>query len=200
MLKVTYDAYEGQAFPDGEVRDQALRFWENRDKQPEVVVSTGIIINCFRLLISKGVIPADELTFFFDGKSLFCDEQGFIHDWPEGFDDINEGILMELLGWRAEKKTQIERSKNLADTIVDKKIVIPDMITWLVKKVLENRHIEDGFVIPCIKELRNQYGSTLMSSKVFVDEWRAEIIAEIESQSDEYHYSKFHERFFKKGE
>jgi len=50
-----------------------------------------------RVLIKRGILDYKEVKFKFKEEFIYCDKNGRLSQWPEGFCDCYENYLIELL-------------------------------------------------------------------------------------------------------
>lgn len=91
---IIYQKTGGVLCSDGAVMETARHMVENSN---HVTVSTGLIIDAVRVMLATGEIDVDDVEFQFDGKVLKHGQDGRFVDWPEGFNDTIEGLLMQLM-------------------------------------------------------------------------------------------------------
>jgi hypothetical protein len=106
MIKIQYDAANGQAIPDGQVKA-----WVNdvihRSKigngldDVDRIISTESIINEFRIRVANGEIAPSDIQFTYDsGSTMFVvpiDKQGSFAVTPVGFCNFTTMQALELL-------------------------------------------------------------------------------------------------------
>ena len=92
---IHYSSTNGLTCADGDAVDMARNIMGLGRRC--VTVSTGLIIDAIRVMLSTGEISVDEVEFHFDGHVLKHGADGRISDWPHGFNDTMEGLLMQLL-------------------------------------------------------------------------------------------------------
>jgi hypothetical protein len=92
---IIYKQTGGKVCADGAAVDAARLIMS--DGRTEVEVSTGLIIDAVRVMLVTGEISVDEVEFQFEGEVLPHTEVGRITNWPNGFNDTMEGLLMQIL-------------------------------------------------------------------------------------------------------
>ncbi len=91
---IIYQKTGGVLCSDGAVMETARRMVEAGSN---VTVSTGLIIDAVRVMLSTGEIDVDDVEFQYEGKVLKHYQNGRFADWPNGFNDTIEGLLMQIL-------------------------------------------------------------------------------------------------------
>ena len=111
MLIIKYNSKDGCNWPDGKIMDAVRRDWASA-KQAGLqgntytrTVSSALYITASRLLVANGTIDPSLIKFIYvrshdDMIELNVDHHGQLNEWPEGFCDTDEKMLLELLGWR----------------------------------------------------------------------------------------------------
>jgi hypothetical protein len=99
MKTITYDK-DGIEFPDHKVEEAARDFLLSTDTQIEV--SNELYITAVRTLIHEEVIVHTEVRFRFvdqEGREhlLYPNAGGRMSEWPVGFCDAAERLLLRLL-------------------------------------------------------------------------------------------------------
>jgi len=92
---INYKQTGGKVCADGDVMAVARHIVGN--DRTGVVVSSGLIIDAVRVMLSTGEISIEEVEFQFDGKVLVHGADGRIENWPNGFNDTMEGLLRQLV-------------------------------------------------------------------------------------------------------
>ena len=94
---------QGYFFRDGEAEewvDNIINFMLNKaeDKDDwELKVSNEMLIHYFRLRVAQGVLKSDQIQFKFNDQIIRVNKFGTLEDWPKGFCDYTDNLLMELL-------------------------------------------------------------------------------------------------------
>lgn len=91
---INYQKTGGVLCSDGAAMETARHMVENSN---HVTVSTGLIIDAVRVLLATGEIDVDDVEFQYEGKVLKHYQNGRFADWPNGFNDTMEGLLMQIL-------------------------------------------------------------------------------------------------------
>jgi len=112
-IKITYDAQNGIAIPDGRVKEFLLVLAMGGDAggggdAGEITVSTSNIIHSARLFAVQNKVAVE---FVFEGKTITPNEYGAIHDWPRGFADYQDGVIANILTNAMELRKQKKRKK-----------------------------------------------------------------------------------------
>ena len=100
MLIITYDSINGKVVSDGFIKSWADDVVEAYKKviSMNITVGSSVMIDATRILIMKGKLDYKEVIYRFKGLDLKVDKNGRLPVWPEGFCDIYDNILEELLG------------------------------------------------------------------------------------------------------
>jgi|SRR5271156_6456816 len=103
MITIHYDAVQGVAIPDGMVADYVTDLIalhaEGLDIGKGVLrtLSSGTVIDEFRLRILRGELSHLDLQFVFEDRVLVCNEYANIKEWPKGFCDLMDHQVSEIL-------------------------------------------------------------------------------------------------------
>jgi hypothetical protein len=87
---------------DGLAEEFALskvKAWNRETMQYTLTVSQELLVNCFRVLVARGLLPYSQVEFHFEDKVIFPDKRGYLDYWPRGFCDYTDRQLAELLTW-----------------------------------------------------------------------------------------------------
>lgn len=108
MLTVIYDPIIGPAFPDLKVMEHASNIVALYKEGTVAVclVGTEALVQAFRVQVARGNIKHDELEFQYGSTSISIDRRGMLKQWPTGFCDTYENMLMELLDHKYEQDTK----------------------------------------------------------------------------------------------
>lgn len=99
MINVTYQKLGGITCADGEVEGVAAAIIATgRD----VTVSSFLLINQIRILVKRGKWNCDNIIFLYENYKIRINEDGRLSHWPEGFCDIYDHILNELVDYWGE--------------------------------------------------------------------------------------------------
>jgi len=95
MITIEYNP-TGEAVPDGEAEQFVRDLVEHANKHVSVEksVSTQNVITAARVLKKEEGIA---VQFKFEDEILVPDDDGRLSDWPDGFADFFDIILMRLL-------------------------------------------------------------------------------------------------------
>lgn len=99
MIKMTYDAVNGQPFADGRC-DATVAGWIAQHvagEDVEVVFASENILHAVRVAIRRGQLGCTDVALFFEDVQPVIYPSGGIAPWPEGFCDHTERWLLELL-------------------------------------------------------------------------------------------------------
>lgn len=104
MLIVVYDAFDGTPIRDGDVHDIIDVTVKNLASiraltEVRAVYASSVMIDAYRLAISEGRIPVEDIAFEFKGNRLRHDHLGQIEHWPDGFCDTGHKIIGKIIGW-----------------------------------------------------------------------------------------------------
>ncbi len=122
MLSIIYDPKHGIISYDALAMDTALDIYARYSRAKELIstnsktvymVGSELIIECFRILVLRGIISYKELEFTFYDKDdqeilLLIDKYGNIDHWPKGFCDYRDNLIEEHLN----TKYSLEEEKN----------------------------------------------------------------------------------------
>lgn len=102
MKHIEYNA-NGEAIADAKAEAKALEFLQSSEEK--IVVSTDNFITAIRVSICDGVIDHNQVEFYFvDSKEtnwlLHPDADGRLDQYPHGFCDYQDNLLMRLLAGR----------------------------------------------------------------------------------------------------
>lgn len=118
VLIVIYDPIDGTPVRDGAIRSLAQAYVDrinnNFDEEDLAInVASAPLIDAFRLALRRRELTADRITFVYRTRRhahnggiaindivIRHDQEGNFAEWPEGFCDYHDGIMMDLLGWR----------------------------------------------------------------------------------------------------
>jgi hypothetical protein len=103
MIIIEYSK-NGQAVSDFEATDFVLHLFSiqagkedaGKNEDVEANVSTENVIHAARVFVKKGI----SIWFKYNDKIIIPDKNGRIKDWPDGFCDTFDKVLMELLDER----------------------------------------------------------------------------------------------------
>jgi len=99
MLKIEYDPRNGKVVPDAFVKswaDDVVKAYEEVLSM-HVTVGSSLMIDATRVLIMKGKIDCKEIVYQFENLDLEVGKDGRLPIWPEGFCDVYDNILEELI-------------------------------------------------------------------------------------------------------
>jgi hypothetical protein len=100
MLTITYDSINGKVISDGLIKDWAdtvVRAYKEVVNM-NIAVGSSVMIDATRVLVIKGKLDYKETVYRFKGLDLKVNKHGRLPVWPEGFCDVYDNILEELLG------------------------------------------------------------------------------------------------------
>jgi len=104
-LKIVYEE-NGRSFSDFEIEETVRRLWDKYREEKcgafTLRVSTGNIILMFRVLITEGVIPSENIEFEYKNQVLTPNRKGRLDFWPNGFCDQTQKLLGRMLKKREE--------------------------------------------------------------------------------------------------
>lgn len=183
-LTIIYRQTGGQVFSDGIVEHIALECWKRREKCPVITISTSLIITAFRVHVVEGNIPFKDLIFCYEGDVIHMDDRGYIQPpWPEGFDDVNEKLLMRLMLGQAEGEKRRLHNESMAAVMDKENLTVDDVVKVVVTNTLPTIDLTEGWkripVVSLIKAIRNEYHTRLVSSKNFFDANEDAFISEL---------------------
>lgn len=101
MLYVNY-TWNGRPASDfGTLEIMEAHYRNSKDVNGDwfVNTSTSNLIEAARVLVKRGVIPADQIQFQFNGNIIRHSAQGHLEEWPDGFCDWHQKFLEELIDW-----------------------------------------------------------------------------------------------------
>ena len=103
-ITIKYDPNNGYVFPDGKAQDWVKKTVANFNDIPteenlewNITVCSELLIDMFRLEIAKGNIDHKIVKFGYKGSEIDVDKFGTLIEWPEGFCNTVEKILVQLL-------------------------------------------------------------------------------------------------------
>lgn len=100
MIYVRYDPNGIVSVPDGKIDFVVSAIINANDiDQFEIIIPNQIVIDAIRLAVKEGRIDHNNIVFLFDEHELRVDRNGRIDEWPKGFCDKWEDILMRMLDW-----------------------------------------------------------------------------------------------------
>ena len=182
-LTIIYQQVGGRVISDGVCEELALDCWRMRDKCPVITTSTALFITALRVLVVEGTIPRDDLIFIFEKKVLTMDSSGRIEDWPEGFDDVAEKLLMRLMRGQTKLQEQLAHDESMSEIMETEGLTEDEIIRTVVTQAVPTLDLADGWkfipVVHMIKAIRNRYSTSLKESKQFFDDNRNAFIQEI---------------------
>jgi hypothetical protein len=116
ILTIDYNANSGFVMADGRAEgqvDHLISGFLGQNNDQNIVTSSALIIDFFRLRVAEGIIPTDQIKFTFNGKTLNHNKHGRIEQWPDGYCDIPIGPMEKLLtiGSKSAKDRQKERDE-----------------------------------------------------------------------------------------
>jgi hypothetical protein len=112
MLAIKYDPEHGIICHDANVMQTALNIYNRYSKAEELIsddsktvytVGMELIIECFRILVLREVIPYNDIEFLFYDKEndqeilILIDKFGNCDYWPKGFCDYRDNLIDEHL-------------------------------------------------------------------------------------------------------
>lgn len=98
MLTITYDPTGGVTFDDGVVEQKVLGLYEMSTRGPVTLrTSNEFVVLAARALIAEGKIPHDAIEFVFNGYVIQHSKVGRLSQWPDGFCDVSDKLLMRIL-------------------------------------------------------------------------------------------------------
>ena len=70
------------------------------NKQDDVTFRTSseLMVNITRLLVKRGILQPENVTYQFNDTVIGIDKDARIHQWPHGFCDNMQRVLEELFG------------------------------------------------------------------------------------------------------
>lgn len=104
MFTVIFDNENGNAVRDVDAKSVI----DNLIKaDPNGSYSTGCeaVVHAARVLVYEGKVSHKNIKFYFKGndEDIYCDKNGSLANWPDGFCDCNEKFMTTLCGWDTEK-------------------------------------------------------------------------------------------------
>lgn len=96
-INYTHSAVSGKDCDAEAHAKEVISLFLNGETDMEVNTSNEIQVLAFRVLVAEGVISAKQLEIQFDGKPLELTDRGRIVEWPKGFCDVWEDLLLRLL-------------------------------------------------------------------------------------------------------
>lgn len=106
MLTIKYDAVNGVAVPDGQAEQYAREVVTLHNSSPRdetVTVSNGLVVDAFRLMVSRKVIHHTEIQFMYNDQVIAVDERGHLKLWPAGFCDYFRSFVVEIMRNKRDK-------------------------------------------------------------------------------------------------
>lgn len=111
MITLIYDAFQGTPHRDGEVITtvDTLAAQNTADTTQEIIITTATenLLNALRVAVRQEKIPLEQVRIVYrkpeDSSGPAADrivklyKSGGIAPWPNGFADITDRLLMELL-------------------------------------------------------------------------------------------------------
>lgn len=109
MLVIKYDPINGKVVSDGLIKDWAdnilkkytklksIKIVKEKTVIMNITVGLSVMIDATRVLIMKGKLNYKEVFYQFRGLNLRVDKNGRLPVWPEGFCDVYDDILEELI-------------------------------------------------------------------------------------------------------
>jgi hypothetical protein len=73
------------------------------------ITSQELMVGYVRLMIRRGIIPHDQVVFWYKDYRLHPDKNARIREWPKGFCDHNDNILMELLDYMETEEQNVSK-------------------------------------------------------------------------------------------
>lgn len=98
MLTIHYDPLHGHVVPDNLAISHAsgVVVAYQQGKLTDYTVGSDVLIQAFRLLVTKNEIEHTNIVFAFDDEVLTVDKGGRLDRWPNGFCDQIMNILAQL--------------------------------------------------------------------------------------------------------
>jgi len=100
MLKVIYHV-DGLVVADKMAMETA-RDIINRYKDKEInriKVANELVFLALRLCVKNGKISNKDICFVYGDTEIFIDRYGYLDEWPDGFCDVVENMMVEQIGW-----------------------------------------------------------------------------------------------------
>ena len=89
----------GIAYPDFDLEERVLKSYNI--ELESIITSTDNVIHATRVLVCDGKIKHDDIEFQFEGAFVGKpDVFGRMENWPDGFCDFEEKILVRLFNGR----------------------------------------------------------------------------------------------------
>jgi predicted ATPase len=101
-IKILFNE-NGLCLPDGQVSSWVNSFLRTCSEDCVLVIGSVILLNEFRIRVRRGEIPHNNLVLChtnYEGEvlnKLYVNKYGHLDMWPNGFADIIEKQLMELI-------------------------------------------------------------------------------------------------------
>ena len=111
MLIIEYDPIKGKTISDGLVEKwannilkkytefKAIKIVKEETVIMNITVGLSIMVDAIRVLIAKGKLSHKEVLCKFERQIIRIDKYGTMSDYPKGFCDAHNNILIKLLGW-----------------------------------------------------------------------------------------------------
>lgn len=97
-MKIIAEWDDNVSLPDSKVNEWAKSVVKNGVEL--VKVGTATMVNALRLEVFRGNLKPVDLEFHFRGHVIKSDKDGRLDNWPDGFGDVWDKQLEELLGWK----------------------------------------------------------------------------------------------------
>lgn len=96
MIKtvIEYDPFYGCKFSDGELLEKALELYNLSD---HILVCQETMIQAYRVLVKRCKIDHNSIVFRFKGRDLSVNKDGWLEEFPKGFCDTMENLMLELI-------------------------------------------------------------------------------------------------------
>ena len=79
--------------------------WKEAGKENNLlIVSSGIIIDTFRMMVVEGKISHEDIQFKFNKEMVPINEFGNPEKWPQGFGDVSQNITYRTLKAQSAKR------------------------------------------------------------------------------------------------
>jgi hypothetical protein len=106
MILIHYFPNADHAIPDGKIAAYVDDLLAAHAQISNVVRSTsqGTVIQELRLRVARGELPHTDLQFVFDDHKFSLNEYAVIYDWPQGFADLEDRQVTEILTLAMKKR------------------------------------------------------------------------------------------------
>lgn len=100
MLKVIYHK-DGDLVADKEAMDTAIRLISRYNDREinRIKIANESVFQALRICVKRELINHKDICFKYDGVEIFIDKFGYLSEWPDGFCDVFEKMMEEMIGW-----------------------------------------------------------------------------------------------------